>query len=116
MVASEESPDETYAALCEDFLGRTGVGAGTGTRRGFGSTALTVDGRIFAMLTRGRLVVKLPGSRVAQLVGDGWGVHFDANKGRPMREWLVIEPERTNAWTDLAGEALVFVGGSGEVA
>jgi hypothetical protein len=37
-------------------------------------------GRIFATLVRGQLVVKLPRSRVYELVSAGEGVRFDANK------------------------------------
>jgi hypothetical protein len=48
---------------------------------GFGRRALRWEKKIFAMLVRGRLVVKLPAPRVDALVAGGGGVRFDANKG-----------------------------------
>ena len=77
---------------------------------GFGSTGqLKVDGRIFAMLVRDALVVKLPRTRVDELVGRGDGINFDAGKGRPMREWFVLSPTSKKAWVPIAQEALDFV-------
>ena len=78
--------------------------------RGFGSHALKVHGRIFAMLVRGRLVVKLPSTRVDELIADGHGVRFDANKGVPMKEWFSMDPEAQVEWSALAREAMAFVG------
>ncbi|MFD2466152.1 hypothetical protein [Amycolatopsis silviterrae] len=79
------------------------------TGRGFGSHALKVHGRIFAMFVRGRLVVKLPEARVDDLVDSGRGVRFDANKGIPMKEWFSMDPEAPLEWSALAREAMTFV-------
>jgi TfoX/Sxy family transcriptional regulator of competence genes len=78
--------------------------------RGFGSNALRVDGKIFAMFVRGRLVVKLPKVRVDALVDSGEGVRFDANKGTPMKEWVSLHPGSMVSWQALAQEARDFVG------
>jgi hypothetical protein len=56
-----------------------------------------VNGRIFAMLTRGRLVAKLPRARMDTLVGAGCGERVDANRGRPMKEWLTVDPAHEEA-------------------
>lgn len=81
---------------------------GRGNR--FGSSGLKVDGRIFAMLARGTLVVKLPRVRVDALVANGEGERFDARKdGRLMREWLSLDPASTLDWVALAREAYEFV-------
>lgn len=102
--------DERFAGLVERFAGRPGVTPpGAGGRRGFGADALTVDGSIFAMVVRGHLVVKLPRARVAELVADGTGAPFDAGKGIPMREWVSVLADDTDAWTALAEESLAFV-------
>jgi TfoX/Sxy family transcriptional regulator of competence genes len=87
--------------------------AHAGEGKGFGSTGqLKVDGKIFAMLVRGKLVLKLPRDRVSALVTSGDGEHFDAGKGRPMREWLALSPTSRKQWVALAQEAMGFVGGA----
>jgi hypothetical protein len=75
---------------------------------GFGRSALRFQNKIFAMLVRGRLVLKLPVERVDALVAAGDGVRFDANKGTPMKEWFSLDPESGLAWLPLAREALDF--------
>jgi hypothetical protein len=64
------------------------------------------------MLTRGRLVVKLPHARVAELIASGAGEPFDAGKGRPMREWVALTEADGATWLALSEEALAFVSGA----
>ena len=53
---------------------------------GFGSDALKVGGKIFAMLSsKSDLVVKLSPKRTAELVKAGLGKHFDPGHGRLMK-------------------------------
>jgi hypothetical protein len=102
--------ESRYAALAATFAGRASV-TQVVKGGGFGSSGqLKVDGRIFAMLVRGRLVVKLPKARVDELVEAGEGERFDAGKGKPMREWFVLSPTSKKQWPPLANEALAFVG------
>jgi hypothetical protein len=104
------SAERRYARLTQAFLGRANV---TQEGKGFGSSALKVDGRIFAMLSsRSEFVVKLPRKRVDELINSGEGVAFDGGKGRPMKEWLVIPPTSSLDWASVAEEALAFVGGA----
>ena len=107
-------PEERYAELVGWFTVHTPASwepsdARTG-RRTFGSGALKVDGRIFAMLSHDRLVVKLPRERVDALVQEGEGARFDPGHGRIMREWLSLDPSSGLDWRALAGEAMEFVG------
>jgi hypothetical protein len=103
------TPDERFHALVDEMVGVDGV-APPGGGGGFGSQALRVHNRIFAMLVRERLVVKLPKARVEALVATDEGVRFDANKGTPMKEWFSLAPESSLVWKNLAREALEFVG------
>ena len=103
--------ESRYASLAAGFSGAPRV---THLREGggFGSSGqLKVDGKIFAMLVRGSLVLKLPRSRVDELVDSSEGERFDAGKGKPMREWFVLSPTSKKQWRPLANEALAFVGG-----
>jgi hypothetical protein len=102
------SPEERFSHLVAAFAARPGVTPPDGGRR-FGSSALKVDGSIFAMLVGGRLVVKLPRERVGTLIAERVGGPFSAGKGRPMREWLTVTSDDDEVWTTLAGEAYDFV-------
>ena len=107
------TPDERWAALVEAMLGRPDTTYGSpdsGPRRAFGSTSLKTDGKIFAMLVKDRLVVKLDRRRVETLVAKGQGERFDPGHGRLMKEWLsVAEPASDDAWLELATESEAFV-------
>lgn len=107
--APEAAIRERFGRLVEAVAGSDGVMLGSG-RRGFGSDALQVDGRIFAMISRGRLVLKLPRGRVQELLAAGAGEPFDAGKGRPMAEWVCLVAGSDEAWLSLAREAAAFVG------
>jgi hypothetical protein len=98
-----------YADLVAQFAGRQGI-TNISEGKGFGSSGqLKVGGRIFAMLVRGELVLKLPRPRIDELVEHGEGIRFDAGKGKPMREWFVLSPTSKKRWLPLAEEALEFV-------
>ncbi|HEV2639617.1 MAG TPA: hypothetical protein VGX23_31080 [Actinocrinis sp.] len=103
-----ESVQERFEDLCFEFMGAESV-TGPAGGSGFGRSALRYRGKIFAMLVRGRLVLKLPAGRVDELVEGGNGVPFDANKGTPMKEWFSLDPAAGRAWLPLAEEALAFV-------
>ena len=103
------TPDTKYGQLVSKFIRRSGV-TSIAEGKGFGSTGqLKVNGRIFAMLVRGELVLKLPRSRVDELVKQEEGLRFDAGKGKPMREWFVLSPASKVPWLPMAREAFDFV-------
>jgi TfoX/Sxy family transcriptional regulator of competence genes len=105
-----ETPAERrFASITRTLSGEEGVTLGSG-RSGFGSGALQVDGRIFAMLMDGGLVLKLSKDRVDELVARGDGVPFDGGKGKPMKEWVELTPAADRRSLSLAREALAFVG------
>jgi TfoX/Sxy family transcriptional regulator of competence genes len=80
--------------------------------RMFGATALKVGGKVFAMLVKGELVVKLPASRAAALGESGKAHPFDPGHGRIMKEWVAIPATDSAAWAKLAAEARTFVSGA----
>jgi hypothetical protein len=97
--------EERFEALVGELVAVEGV-TPPGPGAGFGANALRFQRKIFAMLVRGRLVVKLPKARVDALVAGGDGIRFDANKGTPMKEWFSLDPASGLAWPALAREAL----------
>jgi len=76
----------------------------------FSSRGLEVDGKIFAMVVRGKLVLKLPKSRVDELVAKKAGSYFDPGHGRLMKEWIAMRASKPDPLS-LAREAFVFVSG-----
>ncbi len=109
------NPTEQFAALVETMLQRSeatyGADASKGARRSFGATSLKANGRIFAMLVKDRLVVKLPAKRVDELAAEGRGERFDPGHGRVQKEWLSVESDSPGEWLALASESEAFVGG-----
>jgi hypothetical protein len=103
--------NEKFAAVVAVLGEEPGVEApdGSGARKKFGSEALKVGGKIFAMVAQDRLVVKLPAKRVDALVAAGEGDRFDPGHGRVMKEWLSLGPGSGTDWLALAREALDFV-------
>lgn len=101
------TPEERFDRLVDECVGLDGV-TPPSSGRGFGSSALRYQKKIFAMLVRDRLVVKLPRRRVDELVERGSGERFDANKGTPMKEWFVLGDGAKMSWSALAQEALEF--------
>lgn len=101
--------EERFAALVEEFLDQPGITPPQAGKE-FGSTGLKVNGKIFAMLVSGALVLKLSKARVDALVASGDGERYDPRRdGRLMKEWLVLSPTSEQAWLPLAQEALEFV-------
>ncbi len=104
--------DATFTAIAESLLSEAGVSQGTG----FGANpGLRANGKIFALLVRGELVVKLPAPRCADLVARGSAHAFDRGQGRPLREWICVGDDAQSGWIALAREALAFVAKEGLV-
>jgi TfoX/Sxy family transcriptional regulator of competence genes len=106
-VEAAERWEDLVATMLADGL--ASYGNEGGAQRAFGSTSLKTDGKIFAMLVKDRLVVKLPAARVEQLVGEGVGEAFDPGHGRIQREWLSVRGAEPDQWQALATESEAFV-------
>lgn len=92
-----DQPNVTYAA---DVIETT---------KRFGTNVLKINDKIFAMLVKGNLVVKLPRDRVDALIAAGAGQRFDPGHGRLMKEWVSLDPAVADDWLSLAKEAMRFV-------
>ena len=76
--------------------------------RGFGSKALKINGKMFAMLVNNALVLKLPRDQTAGLVDAGGGAYFERGQGGLMRDWVAL-PGSPDAHLLLALTACAFV-------
>jgi hypothetical protein len=112
MAAAADPAALQFASIVEALAGRDGVQLAGG--RGFGSGTLQVRGRIFAMVSGGRVILKLPAGRVSELISSGQGVAFDSGRGRLMREWIGLSDGANTLSPELAREALAFVRGDAD--
>ena len=111
MDEADNATEARFAAVVEALGRKPGVTHSSAKSRLFGSKALKVHDKIFAMVSSsGHFVVKLPKARVDALVNSGDGGRFEASQGRPAKEWLQVDPESGQDWLELAREALEFVG------
>ena len=100
---------QRFAMVVQALRGEPNVTVGFG-KKGFGSAALQINGKIFAMIaSSGSFVVKLPKQRVDALATAGVGQRFDPGHGRLMKEWLSVEATSKVDWLPLAREALHYV-------
>jgi hypothetical protein len=106
-VDASERWETLVAALLAE--GSATYGNDGGARRAFGSTSLKTGGKIFAMLVKDRLVVKLSAGRVEELVAQGAGERFDPGHGRIQKEWLAVHGSDPAQWRALATESETFV-------
>ncbi len=96
-----------YSEVAQAFARRTDVSVGD--EKGFGSGALKVNGKIFAMSSsKGEFVVKLPKTRIDELLASGMGKRFEPRPGRLMKEWLLTADQGMD-WIELARQACDFV-------
>lgn len=103
--AASRDIDARFTPIIEAFQNNAEVSLA----RMFGSSGLKVSGKVFAMMVKGDLVVKLPKERVEALVSAKLGKYFDPGHGRLMKEWVAIKPKAAAQWLKLAKEAQRFV-------
>lgn len=100
-----QTADRLFEAIVHSYSGHPKV---TKSRM-FGSEGLKIDGKVFAVLVKGKLVLKLSKERVDELVAAKNGRRFDPGMGRVMKEWVALEPGTEAKWLSLAEEARRFV-------
>jgi TfoX/Sxy family transcriptional regulator of competence genes len=94
--------DERWQALVE---GAEGGPVTLGTM--FGSKGLRTGTKFFAIWWHERLVLKLPPTRLTELVEAGSGQPFEPMEGRRMNGWLVLGPAVD--WPPVVEEARAHV-------
>jgi hypothetical protein len=97
---------ELFDQIAASYASEPGVTYGLGWH----NEGLKVDGRIFAMVVRDGLVVKVPADQAADLVEAGQGAAFEPRPGRKMREWVVIDRLDPTSWRRLIADAHHYVG------
>ena len=103
---TDPDPTADFWDLAEAYLARDGIDQGTL----MGFPCLRVRGAFFATCDHrtGELIVKLPRTRVAELIDAGEGEPF-APAGRTFKEWLLVPERDEDRWRALVDEALSFV-------
>ena len=99
---------ESWLRIEASELKLAGVTAGTGFAKAVG---LRVSGKIFAFPKGGELILKLPSSRVAELIESGAGRPWGSG-AKVMKEWVAVSAAASDAWPALVAEARRFVGSS----
>lgn len=99
--------DEAFWDFVNPYLTQAGLDEGTM----FGFRCVRLNGQFVAMPSHppGGMVVKLPASRVAELVESGSGTPV-APSGRTFKEWVACADEAM--WAGLFEEAVAFAGGT----
>lgn len=73
------------------------------------ASGLRTAGRLYAFVTAADLVVKLPASRVDELISSGRGLTCSPRPGRPMKEWVRIPAPDEESCLSYLLEARTFV-------
>ncbi len=103
--AAQERAHAIFDPIAAEYLARPGVDIGPM----FGSEGLRIRGKVFAFVGyRGSLVVKVPADRADELASAGTGERMQT-RGRTMREWVLVGPDRADAWAPLIADAFAFV-------
>jgi TfoX/Sxy family transcriptional regulator of competence genes len=72
------------------------------------SSGLSINDKVFAMVVKEQLVLKLPKDAVDRLTAAGKGTPFTSG-GRVMREWVVVSDDVEDEHAGLAGMARSYV-------
>jgi hypothetical protein len=100
--AKTETAEAAYAKLAAFFLKEKGVSQSDKFGKG-----LRANDKVFAMLVKGELVVKLSEADVAKFIADKTGKPFMHGK-KVMKEWLIVAETNFAAWKKIAVKAKTF--------
>jgi len=84
--------------------------AGVTVNAGRGAQGLKVGKKMFAMFSKGDLLLKLPPERVEALIAAGRGLPYDPGTGKVMKNRLLIPAAKKRSWIKLCEEAAAAAG------
>ena len=102
-------PQAEYEAVVSEMMATTPTSSG----KMFGMPCLkNSNGKAFAGYFEGEMVFKLGGASHAEALALSGAKLFDpSERGRPMKEWVVMPIEHVWEWLEFARDAFDYVGG-----
>ena len=104
-----KSADELFDDVAKSFVSDPKISQS----KMFGSPGLKINGKVFAFLMKGKLILKLPKEEVDELIaangGKPFGHMFAPGNFRPMKEWVEVLSDDEKVWLKLAMKARDFV-------
>lgn len=104
-VPSTEPPSDRFARIADRLRGEPGLQARTGFSA---ESGLRSNGKLFAMLRDGRLVVRLSRIRADELVGAGAAARFFGAQNARLAQWVALSYSEPESWLVPANEALRY--------
>jgi hypothetical protein len=98
-----------YDAIVSEMMATSSTSSG----KMFGMPCLkNSNGKAFAGYFEGEMVFKLGGASHAEALTLSGARLFDpSERGRPMKEWVVVPVEHVSRWLEFARKAFDYVGG-----
>jgi hypothetical protein len=102
-------PQAVYEAVVSEMMATTPTTSG----KMFGMPCLkNSNGKAFAGYFEGTMVFKLAGASHAEALALPGAKLFDpSERGRPMKEWVVVPNEHVSKWLEFAKDAFDYVAG-----
>ena len=100
-MSESQAPEDIFASIARNYAGRPDIQLGTGFGDG---PALRASGELFAALSDGALVVRLPPPRCAMLVDAGEG-RLMTEDGQTLEDWFVVDSDDAAEWLAFVTEA-----------
>ncbi len=100
-------PQLEYEAVVSEMMATTPTSSG----KMFGMPCLkNANGKAFAGYLEGEMVFKLGGASHAEALALSGARLFDpSERGRPMKEWVVLPIEHVSRWLEFARNAFDYV-------
>ena len=102
-------PQAAYEAVVSEMMATSPTTSG----KMFGMPCLkNSNGKAFAGYFEGAMVFKLGGDSHGEALALSGAMLFDpSERGRPMKEWVVVPTEHVSRWLEFARDAYDYVGG-----